>query len=120
MIMAVFKKIIAFAVKKVSDLGSQLVYTVFLMYHAYTRKETPNWAKNIILSSFAYLLAPFDAIPDLTPFLGYTDDLSVMMFGLVSISCFINEEVRLKAKTSLTKVCKNYDHALIEEIDKKL
>ncbi|HMQ06694.1 MAG TPA: DUF1232 domain-containing protein [Saprospiraceae bacterium] len=102
------------------SLGEQMVYAILLMYHAYGRKETPNWAKNIILSSFAYLLAPFDAIPDLTPFLGYTDDLSVMMFGLVSISCFINDDVRLKAKTSLSKVCKNYDPLIIAEVDQRL
>ena len=90
------------------------------MYHAFNRTETPFWAKNIIMASIAYFLSPFDTIPDLTPFLGFTDDLSVMTFGLVSIACFINDEVRIDAKKSLGKVFKNCNEALLAEIDDKL
>ena len=101
-------------------IGEQSIYAVLLLYHAYKREETPFWARNIIMASVAYFLSPFDAIPDLTPFLGFTDDFSVMMFGLVSIACFINEDVRGKARASLGTIIKNYNEALLEEVDKKL
>jgi uncharacterized membrane protein YkvA (DUF1232 family) len=113
-------KIVFYIGKRTKQVGEQTVYAVLLMYHAYKREETPFWARNIIMASVAYFLSPFDAIPDLTPFLGFTDDLSVMMFGLVSIACFINKDVRGKARESLGKVFKEYDEALLLEVDEKL
>lgn len=105
---------------KARNAGEQTVYAVLLMYHAYKREETPFWARNIIMASIAYFLSPFDSIPDLTPFLGFTDDLSVIMFGLVSISCFINEGVRENAKRSLSRIFKDYDEKLLAEVDSQL
>jgi uncharacterized membrane protein YkvA (DUF1232 family) len=91
-----------------------------LLYHAYQRKETPFWAKNIIMASIAYFLSPFDAIPDLTPFLGFTDDFSVIMFGVVTIACFINDEVRNKARKSLDGILVGYNVEVLDEIDARL
>ena len=112
--------IISYISKSARKAGEQTIYAVLLLYHAYRREETPFWARNIIMASIAYFLAPFDTIPDLTPFLGYTDDLSVMMFGLVSIACFINEDVRGNARKSLGSIIKNYNEALLDEVDQKL
>lgn len=114
------KKILKYIGNKARNIGEQTIYAVMLMYHAYKRKETPFWARNIIMASIAYFLSPFDTIPDLTPFLGFTDDLSVIMFGLVSIACFINDEVRVEAKKSLSKVFPSYNEALLAEVDKQL
>ncbi|MCB0641234.1 MAG: DUF1232 domain-containing protein, partial [Phaeodactylibacter sp.] len=67
--------------------GLKTVYTALLLFYAFKRKDTPAWAKNIILGTLGYFLAPIDAIPDLTPILGYTDDIGVLSFGLVTIAC---------------------------------
>ncbi|NND33299.1 MAG: DUF1232 domain-containing protein [Saprospiraceae bacterium] len=83
--------------------GTQLVYGVLLLFFAHKRSDTPTWAKRMVLGSLAYVLAPIDLIPDLSPFLGFTDDLGVLMFGLVSIAGYINEEVKVNAKTQLNK-----------------
>lgn len=112
--------IISYIGKSARKAGEQTIYAVLLLYHAYKREETPFWARNIIMAALAYFLSPFDTIPDLTPFLGYTDDFSVMMFGLVSIACFINDDVRGNARKSLGQIIKNYNEALLEEIDQKL
>lgn len=112
--------IIAYIGHRSRNIGARILYPVFLLYHAYQRKETPFWAKNIIMASIAYFLSPFDSIPDLTPFLGFTDDFSVIMFGVVTIACFINDEVRMKAKKSLDGVLQGYNVKVIEEIDARL
>ena len=113
-------QIISYIGRGARKIGEQTIYAVLLLYHAYKREETPFWARNIIMASIAYFLSPFDSIPDLTPFLGFTDDFSVMMFGLVSIACFINEDVRSNARKSLGTIFKNYNEALLEEVDKRL
>ena len=101
-------------------MGQKVVYSVLLMYYAYKRGDTPAWAKNIIVGTLAYLVAPFDAIPDLTPLFGFTDDLGVLSFGLVTIACYINEEVRTKSLEKMGKMFSNIDQNIISEIDKSL
>jgi len=102
------------------NLGQKLVYSALLMWFAYKRSDTPSWAKNIILGSLTYFLAPIDGIPDLAPFLGYTDDLGVLSFGLVTISCYINEEVRTNALDKIKFIFKTVDQSIISEVDKML
>ena len=101
-------------------LGVQTIYTVLLLYFAYQQSDTPGWAKKIILGGFAYLLAPIDVIPDLTPFLGFTDDLGILLFGLVSIAGYVNEEVKVKAKSLIDQWFEKIDPNDLAEIDKKI
>ena len=113
-------KIISYIGNRAKKIGEKTIYAVLLMYYAYKRKETPFWARNIIMASVAYFLSPFDAIPDLTPFLGFTDDISVIMFGLVTIACFINDGVRKNAREKLGTIIKNYDEKVLDEVDSAL
>ena len=39
---------------------------------------TPLWAKSILAAAIAYVLCPFDAIPDFIPIVGWTDDVGVV------------------------------------------
>lgn len=100
--------------------GIKAVYTALLLFYAYRRRETPTWARSIILGVLGYFLAPIDLIPDLTPVLGYTDDLGVLAFGLVAIAGFINQEVKIKARTRLERWFGNYDEGELKEIDAEL
>jgi len=100
--------------------GIKTTYMVLLLFNAYKRKETPSWAKNIIIGAIGYFISPIDAIPDLTPILGYTDDIGVLSFGLVTIACYVDKEVKAKSKGQLTKWFGDYDEAELEEIDAKL
>jgi len=102
------------------SLGQKFVYSVLLMYNAYRHADTPAWAKNIIIGALGYFLSPIDAIPDLSPFLGYTDDLGIMSFGLVSIACYINDEVRATAVVQLRKFFGEIDEDIVSEVNKAL
>ncbi len=100
--------------------GIQAVYAVLLLYYAYRRKETPTWAKSIILGALGYFISPIDMLPDLTPILGYTDDLGVLAFGLTTIACYVNDEVRRQARARLHRWFGNYDEAEIQPVDDRL
>jgi len=100
--------------------GVQSIYSALLLFYAYRRKDTPAWAKNIVLGVLGYLIAPIDAIPDLSPILGYTDDIGVLSFGLVTIATYIDEEVKEKARKQLHSWFKHYDQQDLAEVDKKL
>lgn len=100
--------------------GVKVVYACLLLYYAFNRSETPSWAKRIILGSLAYLLAPIDVIPDLAPFLGFTDDLGVLMFGLVTIAGHVTSDVRHEAKSTVSKWFQNIDARTLAEVDKQI
>lgn len=100
--------------------GQKTVYMVLLMFYAYRRKDTPTWAKNIVLGTLGYFLAPIDALPDLTPIIGYTDDLGILSFGLVTVAAYVNDEVRTRSREKLKSWFGEFDVALLAEIDKKI
>ena len=100
--------------------GIKAVYSGLLLFYAYKRKETPNWAKHIVLGALGYLISPIDAIPDLSPIIGYTDDLGVLTFGLVTISAFVNKEVKENARKNLKKWFGKVDEGDLEEVEKVL
>lgn len=81
--------------------GLSLIYTALLLYYAFKRSDLPVWAKSIIFGALGYLITPIDSIPDLTPILGYTDDLGILSYALVMIAAYVNGDVRQKAKNKL-------------------
>ena len=113
-------KIITFLTKKVKSLGVRLIYSTMLMVYAFQSDKTPIWAKRIILGAMAYLMSPIDGIPDLTPMIGFTDDLGIISFGLVSIACYIDNDVRTKAKTKLISIIGNVDEKELNAVDSLL
>lgn len=100
--------------------GLKTVYTSLLLFFAYRRKETPVWAKNIILGTIGYFLAPIDSIPDLTPILGFTDDIGVLSFGLVTVACYIDMDVKIEARKKLKGLFGSFDLNELKEIDEQL
>ena len=101
--------------------GMKVVYMVMLLFYAYKRKETPIWARNVIFGVLGYFIAPIDALPDLTPIIGYTDDIGVLSFGLVTIACYVNDDVRIKARKKVKKwFGDSFDLAELKEVDDKI
>ena len=102
------------------SIGQQTVYAVLLMYYAFRRKGIPIYARSIIIGTLGYFLATFDAIPDLSPVIGYTDDLGVLSFGLVTIAAYINDDIRVKARRMLQVIFKQIDLESLRTIDDRL
>lgn len=112
------KNIFDYLLRYIKQLSTKGVYALLLLFYAYRNGEVPSWAKKIIIGSIAYFVSPIDSIPDLTPFIGMTDDLGVISFGLVTISCYINEDVRTKALLKLNALYKNkIDTEVVAEVD---
>ncbi|MDQ3018098.1 MAG: YkvA family protein [Bacteroidota bacterium] len=103
--------------KKTKQLSAPLLYTSLLLYHALRRKETPSWAKRIILGGFVYLFVPIDAIPDVAPIIGYTDDLGVMLYAIVMVVAYINQDVREAALKTLHSWIGPVDGAVLKKVN---
>ncbi len=100
--------------------GLKAVYSVLLLFYAYRRKETPIWARRIIIGVLGYFIAPLDALPDLTPIIGYTDDLGMLSFGLVTIAAYVNDEVRINARKKLRDWFGEFNVEDLQAVDKQL
>ena len=81
--------------------GIKVVYFALMLYYAYQRTETPVWAKTIIVGALGYFISPVDAIPDLTPGVGYADDLGVLALAIGAVGAYIDSEVKQNAKDKL-------------------
>ena len=77
--------------------GREVVEKSLCLYYAARRPETPGWAKAVIISVLAYFIAPIDAMPDFTPFVGFNDDLGAFAGALAMVSMYIDDEVKVKA-----------------------
>ena len=91
--------------------GQQVVYAVLLLFYMMKDPGTELKKKVIIGAALGYFILPADAIPDLTPLLGFTDDLGVLIYALSQISSTITDDIRQKAKQKL--------HEWFQKVDDK-
>ena len=81
--------------------GKEVIEKALWLYYAAQRPETPKWAKTAIYGALAYFISPIDAIPDITPLVGFTDDLGALAAAIAMTSAYINEDVKAKASEKL-------------------
>lgn len=74
--------------------GKEVIEKALWLYYAAQQPDTPAWAKTAIYGALAYLVIPVDAIPDLVPAAGYTDDLGTLAVALGTCAIYINKEVK--------------------------
>lgn len=81
--------------------GSEVVEKALWLWYAAQNPKTPKWAKTTIWSALVYLLVPIDAIPDVLPALGYSDDLGVIAAAIIAVAAYIDDDVKAKAREKL-------------------
>lgn len=76
--------------------GKEVVEKALLLYYAMQEEKAPAWAKATIAGALGYFIVPLDAIADLTPAVGYADDLGVLALAVAAVAAYINDDVRAK------------------------
>ena len=74
--------------------GREVVEKALLLYYAAQQEKAPAWAKATIAAALGYFIVPLDAVADLTPAVGYADDLGVLVLAHAAVASYINDEVR--------------------------
>jgi uncharacterized membrane protein YkvA (DUF1232 family) len=72
-------------------------------YYAAFDRQTPLQVKAALLGALAYFVLPVDAMPDILPLLGYTDDALVLVTALRMVSGHIRDEHREAARRALAR-----------------
>ncbi len=85
-------------------IGSDAINQALTLYYTLRAPETPMWCRTVILGSLAYFISMIDGIPDLTPLLGYTDDISVMAAAIATVANYITPEIKQKAQDKTVSI----------------
>ncbi|MBT3385206.1 MAG: DUF1232 domain-containing protein [Prolixibacteraceae bacterium] len=108
-------------IKSVSkSAGSKVVYAALLLFYAMKDKSVPIKTKLTIVAALGYFILPTDAIFDLTPLIGYSDDFGVLLFALSQISASITPEVKEKAVRKLKDWFGDIDENELLELEDKI
>lgn len=81
--------------------GLNLIYKALQLYYVAQRPDCPLKIKAAVYAPLGYFISPIDAIPDITPFIGYTDDAAVIAAALVIAQFYINDDVKRKAREKI-------------------
>ncbi|HTJ99040.1 MAG TPA: DUF1232 domain-containing protein [Bordetella sp.] len=81
--------------------GRQAVEKALWLFYTLQAPGTPKWAKRVIYGALGYFVFPLDAIPDLTPLVGYTDDLTVLAAALATVAVYVTDDVKRQAADKL-------------------
>lgn len=96
---SLWKKLGSFA----ATAGKEVVEKVLVLFEALKDKDTPGWAKGVILAALGYFILPTDAVPDLLPFAGYADDLGALAAAVATVAAHIKKEHVDKARATLSR-----------------
>ncbi len=92
--------------RKLQELASQLPFAEDLLtahYCAFDR-ETPLHVKAALIGALAYFVLPTDAIPDVLPVIGYTDDAAVLAAAIKLVTSSITPDHREAARRALERM----------------
>jgi uncharacterized membrane protein YkvA (DUF1232 family) len=81
--------------------GREVVEKALWLYYAMQEEKAPAWAKATIVGALGYFISPLDAIVDLTPVVGYADDLGVLALAVAAVATYINDDVREKTRVRM-------------------
>ncbi len=83
------------------DAGKDVVRSGLKLYFATVEGNMPVWAQGVAFAALAYFISPVDAIPDITPVIGYADDAGVLATAIVSLRAYISAEATRQANKKL-------------------
>ena len=89
--------------KVLKVVGVKGVYMLLLLYNTLQRKDIPPKEKSIIIGALGYFILPLDALPDITPIVGYSDDIFALGMAILKVIPYIDDEMKEKSKEQIKK-----------------
>ncbi len=83
--------------------GRHAVEKALWLYYTAKAPTTPAWARRAIYAALAYFVLPIDAVPDVVPGIGFTDDISILAAALAGVAMYITPEVKQRAAQTIRR-----------------
>jgi len=77
--------------------GQKVVAEAYKAWLTAQHPDTPPRIKAVLYSALAYLALPVDAIPDVVPIVGFSDDLAVLAGALLVAQVHATDEIHAEA-----------------------
>lgn len=84
--------------------GIPFAEDVLAAYYCAFDRDTPLQVKATLVGAIAYFLLPLDAIPDVLPVLGFTDDAAVLATAIKLVSSSIRPAHKDAARNALNRL----------------
>lgn len=81
--------------------GRNVIEKALILYFCMQDRDTPRWAKGVIMGALAYFVWPLDTVPDWLPGIGLVDDLGVLATALTTILMHVKPDHRDRAQELL-------------------
>ena len=81
--------------------GVKVIYAALLLYYVATSSDVSKADKAKIFGALGYFILPVDLIPDFTPLIGYTDDMTALLGALRAVWGNVTPAMEAKAKDKL-------------------
>jgi uncharacterized membrane protein YkvA (DUF1232 family) len=90
---------------KAKRLGAALPFAEDLLaaYYCAFDRDTPLQVKAVLVGAIAYFVLPFDAVPDVLPLIGFTDDAAVLATAMKLVATNISPVHRAAARRALQR-----------------
>ncbi len=98
--------------------GSKLVYAVLLLYYVLQSPGVSRTDKTKICGALGYFLLPFDILPDILPLIGFTDDLTAVLWALHTVWKNITPEIKARAASRTREWFGDFDASSVEPADR--
>jgi uncharacterized membrane protein YkvA (DUF1232 family) len=84
--------------------GRKTLLTALILFYCLQDRDTPTWAKGVIVGALGYLVLPTDLIPDILPGAGYGDDWSALVAALGTVAAYVKDEHKAKAIAQVSRL----------------
>ena len=84
--------------------GQTVVEKALVLFYLLRDPATPARAKAIVIGALGYFIMPLDAIPDLLPGVGFSDDLGALAVAFTLVAMHIKPEYIDRAKKATLRI----------------
>ncbi len=90
--------------KATARIGRKTLLAALTLFYCLQDRDTPKWAKGVIVGALGYMILPADLIPDIIPGVGYGDDWGAIVAALGTVAAYIKDEHKLKAEAQVERL----------------
>jgi uncharacterized membrane protein YkvA (DUF1232 family) len=84
--------------------GRRTLLTALTLFYCLQDRDTPTWAKGVIIGALGYLVLPTDLVPDILPGIGYGDDWGALVAALGTVAAYIKDEHKSRALVQVVRL----------------